>query len=242
MANNNPIRYRGYYYDKETNLYYLNSRYYNPEWRRFISPDNPDYLDPETPNGLNLYAYCYNDPVNYADPSGHSVSLILGLIGLGLGVGLDLGYAAYTDYKDDDKINGSVGWETYLGSAMIGGAFGFSIGYFVPSIISSFGSSSFLGSYALASGEIAYATFSNALLIGGATATILSDMLFASDHRPGNNRAQNRQIKDAIRKAGYNPNDPHIKDEINKMEIYIRRHKLDYGWKKLFEFVKWWLG
>ena len=67
-------------------------------------------------------------------------------------------------------------------------------------------------------------------------------MFFASDHRPGNNRVQNRQIKDAIRKAGYDPNDPKIKDEINKMENYIRRHKLDYGWKKLLEFVKWWLG
>ena len=177
LANNNPIRYRGYYYDKETNLYYLNSRYYNPEWRRFISPDSPDYLDPETPNGLNLYCYCGNDPVNYVDPSGHSVSLILGLIGLGVGLGL--GYAAYTDYKDDDKINGSVGWETYLGSAMIAGAFGFGIGYFAPSIISAFGGSSLLGSYALATGEIAYATYSSAQIIGGALAIELGIMLFA---------------------------------------------------------------
>ena len=67
----NPIRYRGYYYDRETKLYYLNARYYNPEWRRFISPDSTDYLDPESVNGLNLYAYCGNDPVNYADPSGN---------------------------------------------------------------------------------------------------------------------------------------------------------------------------
>lgn len=67
----NPIRYRGYYYDTETKLYYLNARYYNPEWRRFISPDSTEYIDSENPNGLNLYAYCCNDPVNYADPSGH---------------------------------------------------------------------------------------------------------------------------------------------------------------------------
>lgn len=53
-------------------MYYLNARYYNPEWRRFISPDAAEYIDPETPNGLNLYAYCNNDPVNYADPSGHA--------------------------------------------------------------------------------------------------------------------------------------------------------------------------
>ena len=44
-------------------LYYLNARYYNPAWRRFISPDDTAYLDPETPNGLNLYCYCNNDPV-----------------------------------------------------------------------------------------------------------------------------------------------------------------------------------
>ena len=72
LAYNNPIRYRGYYYDRETGLYYLNARYYNSQWRRFISPDSTEYIDPENPNGLNLYAYCYNDPVNYADPSGHA--------------------------------------------------------------------------------------------------------------------------------------------------------------------------
>ena len=71
LADTNPIRYRGYYFDRETGLYYLNARYYSPEWRRFISPDAADYIDPETPNGLNLYAYCNNDPINYIDPSGH---------------------------------------------------------------------------------------------------------------------------------------------------------------------------
>ena len=65
-----PIRYRGYYYDENTKLYYLNARYYSPEFRRFISPDDTSYLDPENVNGLNLYCYCNNDPVNYCDPSG----------------------------------------------------------------------------------------------------------------------------------------------------------------------------
>ena len=71
LAYNNPIRYRGYYFDHETGLYYLNARYYNPQWRRFISPDDTAYLDPESVNGLNLYVYCNNDPVNNIDPSGH---------------------------------------------------------------------------------------------------------------------------------------------------------------------------
>ena len=72
VVTRNPIRYRGYYYDQDTGFYYLNARYYSPEWRRFISPDDTAYLDSETPNGLNLYVYCYNDPVTYVDGSGCS--------------------------------------------------------------------------------------------------------------------------------------------------------------------------
>ena len=86
----NPIRYRGYYYDRETGLYYLNARYYNPEWRRFISPDSTEYIDPDTPNGLNLYAYCGNDPINRFDPSGYDWewnSFMKGLGYLATGIG-----------------------------------------------------------------------------------------------------------------------------------------------------------
>ena len=142
LAHANPIRYRGYYYDEATKLYYLNARYYNPQWRRFISPDDTAYLDPETPNGLNLYAYCGNDPVNYADPSGHSLTAVIATIGLFIGLTAGLGYAAYTDYQDDYIVNGSIGWQTYLGYGLIGGAIGtgigFTIGYFGGSAISSY--------------------------------------------------------------------------------------------------------
>ena len=61
----NPFRYRGYYYDEETGLYYLNSRYYDPETGRFISPDSLKYLEPAFNNGLNMYIYSYNKPVAY---------------------------------------------------------------------------------------------------------------------------------------------------------------------------------
>lgn len=66
----NPFRYRGYYYDEEISLYYLNARYYDPEVGRFISADSMEYLSPESINGLNLYAYCGNNPVMNMDPSG----------------------------------------------------------------------------------------------------------------------------------------------------------------------------
>lgn len=70
IGNINPFRYRSYYYDTETKLYFLKTRYYDPEVGRFISPDSIEYLDPETINGLNLYAYCGNNPVMYTDPNG----------------------------------------------------------------------------------------------------------------------------------------------------------------------------
>ena len=73
----NPMRYRGYYWDKDLKMYYLMTRYYDPTTGRFINADTPDYLDPETLGGLNLYAYCKNNPVMCVDPSGHFPGLIL---------------------------------------------------------------------------------------------------------------------------------------------------------------------
>ena len=66
----NPFRYRGYYYDDETELYYLNSRYYDPETGRFINLDNQ--LSSNDPTGLNTFAYCGNNPINRADPTGEA--------------------------------------------------------------------------------------------------------------------------------------------------------------------------
>ena len=105
-------------------MYYLNARYYNPEWRRFISPDAADYLDPETPNGLNLYAYCNNDPVNYADPNGHLAFFIATAI---VGAIVGFGVAAYNDYASDGVwFNGEIGdyFEYTIGGGLIGAFLG----------------------------------------------------------------------------------------------------------------------
>lgn len=65
----NPYRYRGYRYDNETGIYYLQSRYYNPEWGRFINADS--YLGTQGEIlSFNLFAYCSNNPVNRNDPNG----------------------------------------------------------------------------------------------------------------------------------------------------------------------------
>ncbi|MBR6688155.1 MAG: RHS repeat-associated core domain-containing protein [Clostridia bacterium] len=71
IVQNNPFRWKGYYYDIETELYYCNYRYYSPLLCSWISPDSLDYLDPETVGGIDLYCYCNNNPVMYVDPSGH---------------------------------------------------------------------------------------------------------------------------------------------------------------------------
>jgi RHS repeat-associated protein len=76
----NPFRYRGYYYDTESGLYYLQSRYYNPEISRFISRDDTSYHKDQTGINANLYVYANNNPVMYGDPNGHSVtSMILNI-------------------------------------------------------------------------------------------------------------------------------------------------------------------
>ena len=67
----NPFRFKGYYFDNETGLFYCNSRYYNPEWKRWLTPDTFEYLSAQSTNGLNLYTYCNNNPVMGYDPSGH---------------------------------------------------------------------------------------------------------------------------------------------------------------------------
>ena len=69
LAEINPLRYRGYYYDNETGFYYLQSRYYDPVNRRFINADGLISSNWSF-SGLNMFAYCENDPVGRSDPSG----------------------------------------------------------------------------------------------------------------------------------------------------------------------------
>ena len=71
----NPFRYRSYYYDNETNLYYLNNRYYSPILRRFLNSDNIIGSN-ENIMSYNLYSYCNNNPISQFDFNGTSFSSI----------------------------------------------------------------------------------------------------------------------------------------------------------------------
>jgi len=71
----NPLRYKGYYYDNESGLYYLQNRYYSPDLARFISPDAADASNAQgQPLGANLYAYCLNNPITGSDPTGKGLA------------------------------------------------------------------------------------------------------------------------------------------------------------------------
>ena len=79
MGQHNQLRYRGYVYDPETELYYLNSRFYNPETGRFINAD----VYPSTGQGLtgnNMFAYCGNNPVIRTDDSGDFWNIVIGAV------------------------------------------------------------------------------------------------------------------------------------------------------------------
>ena len=71
LANLNPFRYRGYVYDNETGLYYLQSRYYDPITGRFLNADETDYIkEPDLSLIINLYVYCDNNAIRYVDKEG----------------------------------------------------------------------------------------------------------------------------------------------------------------------------
>jgi RHS repeat-associated protein len=94
IANVNPFRYRGYYYDSETGFYYLRSRYYDPAISRFINAD--EYASTgQGFIGTNMFAYCNNNPVNLTDPLGlWTISFSFSISGiLGLGASFSIGFA-----------------------------------------------------------------------------------------------------------------------------------------------------
>ena len=69
----NPFRYRGYYFDQDINFYYLNSRYYDSQTKRFINADDMCHLgEGSNLSTFNLYVYCYNSPIIFIDPTGTS--------------------------------------------------------------------------------------------------------------------------------------------------------------------------
>ena len=80
VGTQNPFRYKGYYYDTETSLYYLQTRYYDPEVGRFINADAFASTDISGVLSTNMFAYCENRPIIGSDPTGEWVHVAVGAV------------------------------------------------------------------------------------------------------------------------------------------------------------------
>ena len=101
----NPLRYRGYVYDTETGLYYLQSRYYNPGWGRFINADDTTLLASSPSKAhwdKNVFAYCDNNPVIRIDDEGGYWDLVIGAFVGGVVSG---GMSLLSAYRSDEPID-----------------------------------------------------------------------------------------------------------------------------------------
>jgi RHS repeat-associated protein len=119
IARINPYRYRGYRYDEELNLYYLQSRYYDPSIGRFLSIDDTNYLSDDTSSSMNLYTYAVNNPVMYIDRDGNFPVLISLLA---IAVATYMTYGAVKSYNTSKDL-GYSGWDLagYTASGLIAG-------------------------------------------------------------------------------------------------------------------------
>jgi RHS repeat-associated protein len=129
----NPYRYRGYRYDGETRLFYVVARYYDSEIGRFINADDTDILFEDQDNILehNLFAYCFNNPVNMHDPDGYAAANIIGgIVGGAAGAALGVLLA---------KQLGLTGWKkaALIAAATVGGA---ALGAFLGPYVAKLGS------------------------------------------------------------------------------------------------------
>ena len=129
----NGLRYRGYYYDNETNSYYLQSRYYNPQLCRFINADDGRFIGASgTLLSKNAFAYCENNPIYYIDSSG-TVITPANIIGAAIGaiIGVVGGVFLGNWLADTLKLSG---WKRKVfvgGVAALVGATAGAIGYFI---------------------------------------------------------------------------------------------------------------
>ena len=249
IGNINPFRYHGYYYDTETGFYYLKSRYYDPETGRFISIDGIAYIDAETVNGLNLYAYCLDNPVMNVDPDGTVfiagiiIGIIIGAVVVGAGVAIYAGVTAYNNgYRGWDLV-GAIG-EGFIKGAIVGALLGALVAMFIYATpaIGSFLSSTFtLGSFVTSSGAVVVITVTGAqIAAAGAAAALGLGIMFAQ--LPMNGGPANGTLSNETSIGQYDENGnltertdiagrPHY---IKELGDYYLPHTHHYRW----EFIK----
>ena len=133
LAEINPLRYRGYYYDNETGFYYLQSRYYDPANRRFMNADTYSSTDPGDAIGCNMFAYCGNNPVMRNDYSGdawwHWVVATVAVVGLAVASVVTCGGAAAAAMTATALISGTCTTVPAAATIITGAALGAGVAY-----------------------------------------------------------------------------------------------------------------
>ena len=125
LAEVNPLRYRGYYYDSETGFYYLQSRYYDPENHRFINADTYASTDSSDAIACNMFAYCLGTPILLQDPDGKDsfgvsigfsfwifgwgFSVSAGIVGTDDDIGLQFSVARSDTFDTSSQMGVSIG-------------------------------------------------------------------------------------------------------------------------------------
>ena len=167
LAEINPLRYRGYYYDSETGFYYLQSRYYDPENHRFINADIYASTDSGDAIACNMFAYCGNNPVMLGDKDGEFADWFVRVV-VGAAVGVVTGAisALVTGGSAKDVIySAAIGGIT---GAIVGGTGSLEAGKIVGRAVAS----AINGGYTYYSARKAGASVGGAALAAGASAAI----------------------------------------------------------------------
>ena len=112
MGLRNPLRYRGYIYDRDTGLYYLQSRYYDPAIGRFINADTYTTTDADGLLSTNMFAYCENNPVMGTDPTGEWVHIVIGAL-------VNAGVEVLTQLATGTKLR-NINWVDVAAQGVVG--------------------------------------------------------------------------------------------------------------------------
>lgn len=127
IANDNPLRYRGYYYDAETSYYYLQSRYYDPGICRFLNADSVNLLPSmqDRVAGSSVFVYCENNPINIVDYAGSLTIAVFAKYALKMLMGIVGVYATDVVFNMIRGLKGkkvfttfSSGWGDYISGAL----------------------------------------------------------------------------------------------------------------------------
>ena len=167
LAEINPLRYRGYYYDSETGFYYLQSRYYDPENHRFINADTYASTDSSDAIACNMFAYCQNNPVMLGDENGEIAGwLVRAIVGAAVGAITGAISALVTGGSAKDVLSSAaVGFVT---GGIVGATGSMKAGKIVGRAVAS----AINGGYTYYSARKAGASVGGAALAAGASAAI----------------------------------------------------------------------